>query len=370
MEYPGKTDGIPPYLIDQGLRVYTYLNTNTAPFPPTEVQTPDYSNELLRKTLVEFIEDFGSEYDGDPRLGYITAGLLGTWGEWHTYPRNDLWASKEVQTEIMDAYERAFSQTPVLLRYPAGADHYDKAPNADRRFGYHDDSLCWATLETGKTEDNWFFVPALKAAGPSAVNKWMTAPIGGEIRPEVWGKIFDDDWDRNLPQAQSFLQCAKALHLTWTMDTGMFREPADPKRLANAMAQVQQLGYEFTVDYVEYPKTVSDGAMPVAVHVINRGMAPIYHAWPVEICAVDAKNEIQQTWTTGWDLTGILPNAEGVLMKTNLDASSLPAASYTLLMHVANPLPNGKPLQFANADWGTVRDGWLTLGPLLIQASD
>jgi hypothetical protein len=364
MEYPGKTDGIPPFLIEGGLHVHTYINTNTAPFPPTEVSTPDYSSELLRKTLTEFIEAFGAKYDGDPRLGYITAGLLGTWGEWHTYPRNDLWASKEVQTEIMDAYERAFTQTPILLRYPAGADHYDKAPNADRRFGYHDDSLCWATLETGKAEDNWFFVPALKAAGAAALNKWMTAPIGGEIRPEVWGKIFDDDVD--IPQAQPFLDCAKALHLTWTMDTGMFREQPSPKRLANALAQVIQLGYEFYVVSIDYPQTASGDALSLSVHLINRGMAPMYHAWPVEFCAVNSRNEIQHTWKTGWNLMGILPKPEGVTMTTSLDITGLPTGNYTLLMRVVNPLPQGKPLQFANADWGTVQPGWLTLGPLRV----
>lgn len=119
-------------------------------------------------------------------LAFITAGLLELWGEWYTYPRNDLWASKETQTLVMDAYENAFKVTPVLLRYPAGANHYDKAPNDKRTFGYHDDSLCWATLETDQ-EDNWFFVPALKSAGSEAMNKWKTQPIGGEIRPEVWG---------------------------------------------------------------------------------------------------------------------------------------------------------------------------------------
>ena len=54
--------------------------------------------------LKRFIAAFGKKYDGDPRIGYITAGLLGHWGEWHTYPREELFAGKEVQTEVMDAY--------------------------------------------------------------------------------------------------------------------------------------------------------------------------------------------------------------------------------------------------------------------------
>ena len=142
MEYPAKKDGIPKYLVEQGLAVHTYLNTNTAPFPPTEVSTPDYENEQLRTMLDHFVRELGKRYDGDARLAYITAGLLRTWGEWHTYPRNELWASKQTQKLVMDAYEASFHRMPVLLRYPAGENHYDKAPNASQRLGYHDDSLC------------------------------------------------------------------------------------------------------------------------------------------------------------------------------------------------------------------------------------
>ncbi len=58
-------------------------------------------------------------------------------------------------------------------------------------FGYHDDSFAWATLETGRKEDDWFFQPALRQAGPEALTKWKSQPIGGEIRPEVWGCVFD-----------------------------------------------------------------------------------------------------------------------------------------------------------------------------------
>ncbi len=142
--------------------------------------------------LRSFIAAFGAKYDGDARIGFITAGLLGTWGEWHTYPRSELMASKQVQAEVMDAYEAAFKKTPILLRYPANEKAWAHAANHLRHLGYHDDSFAWATLATGRKEDDWFFMPAMKAAGKSALEKWKTSPIGGEIRPELWGQIFDD----------------------------------------------------------------------------------------------------------------------------------------------------------------------------------
>ena len=180
LEYPGKKDHIPPFLIKDGLVIHKYLNTNTHPLPPADVETPDYEDKNLRKSLKNFIAALGKKYDGDPRIGFITAGLLGTWGEWHTYPKDELFASKTVQTEVMDSYEAAFKITPVLMRYPSNEKTYQKAPNAKRSFGYHDDSFAWNTLSTGKKENDWYYMTALKDAG--ALDKWKTQPIGGEIR--------------------------------------------------------------------------------------------------------------------------------------------------------------------------------------------
>jgi len=237
LEYPGKKNVIPAFLVNDGLKVHKYLNTNTQPFPPTEVETPDYADPNLRKVLKQFIAALGKKYDGDPRIGFITAGLLGTWGEWHDYPRDELFASKDVQTEVMDAYEAAFKATPVLLRYPAGEKAHQKAPNARRRLGYHDDSFAWATLDTGRKGDGWFFMALLKAAGPDALDKWKTCPIGGEIRPEAWGKVFDAD--PGVKEIQDFRKCVEATHATWLMDSGLFGKERTADRVKRAEEEVQ-----------------------------------------------------------------------------------------------------------------------------------
>lgn len=365
LEYPGKKNSIPQYLIEAGLKTETYKNTNTAPFPPTEVTTPDYESPLLREALVDFILEFGRRYDGDPRLGFITAGLLGTWGEWHTYPRNDLWASKDTQALVMDAYQSAFKTTPVLLRYPAGENHFDKAPNHNRPFGYHDDSLCWATLETDRKEDNWFFVPALKSAGRQAESKWKTQPIGGEIRPEVWGKIFDKDV--GIPQAQSFDECAAAIHLSWTMDTGMFREVASDDRRDRAMKSVSKIGYDFYIPEVTFHWAKNDRKLSVVVSIRNQGIAPFYYDWPMEIALIDKNNRIVDRWIAkNWSLKGQLPSSESVQRQTNLDCNSVNNGEYKVVLRVINPLPHGKVLRFSNKSQDADVNGYLSLGSVAL----
>ncbi len=357
LEYPGKKSGIPDYLLTKGLKVYRYTNTNTVPFPPTQVETPDYSDKNLRDCLQRFIAALGKTFDGDPRIGFITAGLLGTWGEWHTYPRNDLWAGKDVQTEVMDAYESAFTTTPILLRYPAGKDHNTLAPNAGRHFGYHDDSFAWATLDTSKKEELWFFLPSLKAAGPRAMDAWKYYPIGGEIRPEAWGKVFDA-----LPgdsHIQDFAKCVRETHVTWLMDTGMFQSPNTHERGLRAEAQVRKMGYEFYVRSVSVRQNGRN--LNVTTEIENRGVAPFYYAWRPEIALLSSRGDVRGVVAGSGRLTGLLPGEPARLWEDRLDCTGLKPGTYHLALRVPNPIRNGIPLRFANDTQDRHASGWLSL---------
>lgn len=361
LEYPDKTDGIPKFLEKRGLKVHEYLNTNTAPFPPAKVRTPDYESPLLREALANFIAAMGKKYDNDPRIAYIHAGLLGTWGEWHTYPKEDLWASKETQSKVLEAYRAAFHKTPVLLRYPAGPDHWNQAANAHLPFGYHDDSFAWATLDTGKKKDDWFFVPALKSAGQDAIDKWKTQPIGGEIRPELWGKIFDSNV--KAKQAQDFDTCVRETHVTWLMDTGMFEKKASAERYDRAIDKVRRMGYDF---YVKSTTIKRQGkSIDVRCDVLNQGVAPFYREWALELGLLDSGGTVLHRWPVDWALTGLLPGSNAREWKTvvNLpnDANSKDAV---FALRVINPLANGKPLRFANESQDRHAPGWLTLGAI------
>jgi hypothetical protein len=360
IEYPDKTDGIPPFLVKDGLKVNTWLNTNTQPLPPAQVETPDYENPNLRRCLKNFIAALGKKYDGDPRIGFVTAGLLGTWGEWHTYPRDDLFASKAVQAEVMDAYEAAFKVTPVLLRYPVGPKDESKAANAGRKFGYHDDSFAWATLHTGKKGDEWFYMTTLKAAGPAAEAKWKTHPIGGEIRPEAWGKVFDVNL--GVKEIQDFRKCVEATNVTWLMDSGMFEKKQPAGRIKRAEDEVRRMGYEFHAAAVTIGG-VSGGKLDVKLEVENRGVAPFYADWKPEYALlVDGKPV--KMWTGAGKLTGLLPGDQPRVWSDSLDVSGVKAGKYTLAVRVPNPLKDGKPLRFANKTQG---DEWLTLGAVEVK---
>ncbi len=361
VEYPGKTDGIPLFLLRDGLKVTKYRDTTSK--PPEDNVTPDYADARLRKVLTGFVAALGKKYDGDPRLGFLTAGLLGHWGEWHTYPREDLFASRAVQAELMDAYEAAFKVTPVLLRYPASTRHESMAANDARPLGYHDDSFAWATLDTGRPDDSWFYLTVLKAAGPAALAKWKTRPIGGEIRPEVWGKIFDAK--PGVKGAQDFRRCVQETHASWLLDSGLFEKKADPARRNRAEEEVRRMGYDFHAVAVTLGR-VAGGKLPVAVELENRGVAPFYAAWPAEYGLVAGGTAVK-TFRGSGKLAGLLPGDKPRVWSDALDVAGVAAGSYRVAVRVPNPMPRGRPVGFANTTQDADAPGWLTLGEVEVK---
>ena len=355
LEYPGKDSGLPAFLREAGVKVTSWENSSEK----KRCHTPDYRDERLVRSLETFIHEFGRNYDGDPRLGFITAGLLGSWGEWHTHPREDLFAPVTTQRRVLAAYQRAFQKTPVLIRYPAGENQQRFAPNANLPFGYHDDSFAWGTLDTGRQEDGWFYLPSLKAAGAAALNKWRTQPIGGEVRPEVWGQIHDAK--PRHKQAQDFLACVEQTHVSWLMESGLFERKPDPERHARAAAHVRRMGYDFHVQTVEIGR--EGPTLKIGLSVVNQGVAPFYQDWRLELAALDAKGRITRRWPVAWKLTGLLPGDPPRVWQTTMDRDES-CQGQILALRVIHPLPNGKPLRFANADQDRHLPGWLSLGVL------
>lgn len=353
LDFPGKPIAIPQFLIDAGVEVRRWTNTNTQPFPPQVSYTVQWEDPRTRAALTGFIRALGKRYDGDPRLAFVPMGLLGTWGEWHNYPHNEWFASKAVQGEVMDAYQAAFKKTRVLARYPAGEGDHAYAPNHQRPFGYHDDSFAWATMETGRRDDSWFFGSRLITAG--LTNRWQTFPIGGEVRPEVWKCLWDDA--SCAPAGQEFLRCVTYTHASWMANAGVFENRFTGVQLERALEGARRLGYELQVTRVVLN-------LPHAVHVavINHGVAPFYYDWPVELGIAGPDGSLVHSWTADCSLTGILPGAGETIWNIPVPTVKPPPGPCSLLLRVRNPLPTGRPVRFANRAQDEPTGGWLMMG--------
>jgi hypothetical protein len=353
LDYPTLPTGIPQYLLDAGLVTHSYIDYGNNGISVS----PDYENPLLDQALTNFIAALGARYDGDPRIGFITLGLLGFWGEWHTYPYDSWFASTIVQDEVMSAYEAAFTKTKLLVRYPSGTN-----PTA-RRLGYHDDSFAYSTIDPPA----WMFLGLLKAAGDT--NKWRTQPIGGEVRPEVQRCMWDASQTNCVPAGQEFTRCVDLTHASWMLNHDLFSPGIIGAQKDLALAGARRLGYTLCVSNVLLVDASRSMPLNVSVELANIGVAPFYYDWPVQVGALNSSNTLANSWATTWKLSSLLPATTNTVWSFSQTNHGLAAGTYKILLRIQNPLPNGVSFRFANAAQDADLPGWLTLGQVSISSA-
>lgn len=352
LDYPTKPSGIPQYLLDGGLATHSYSDYGNNGVSVS----PNYDDPNLRAALDRFIAALGHRYDGDPRVGFIQAGLVGFWGEWHTYPYNgdgqpNWMASDATQQEVLTDYVNAFHTTKLMVRNP-------NAMNASLPIGYHDDSFA---LETKTSALGWHFMDNMVAAG--ATNKWKSYPIGGELRPELQSCIFstagcptlEDGGDNDFPGSVA------QTHASWMINQYAFQTGYSAADKPAALAGAQSLGYSFRATEALAPLSTSPSTVTVGMTIANLGVAPFYYDWPIKLAYLNRAGAVVATTTTTWRVSDIASGASKKFTAT-LALGRLHAGTYTLVAQVANPLSNGVPIRFANAGQDTVKSGWLTLG--------
>lgn len=390
LDYPGMPSGIPQFLLDGGLKVrpYTFYGNS-----PGESVSPDYDDPNLVSSLENFIEAFGKRYDRDPRIGFIEVGLIGFWGEWHTWPMDgftqetSLLKARPDPTEenwmpsdatllrILKDYDAAFKTTRLLMRYPMiKPASQDCGPglripylSTTLNIGYHDDSFAYNTMYGS----DWYFMGKMEWCG--ALDKWETEPIGGELRPEIQLGIW---LDSPGPDTEDFSATVDGTHASWLVAHAIFisstMQPGS-NIYARALAGAQRLGYEFYVSGVGLPSEISaSDPFQVNMHLQNTGVAPFYYNWPVQLGVLNAFKQLTATWDTPWRIDQVEPlSADRSKPYTNWSFTKNPhdlqPGAYTLVMHVVNPLANGKTLKFANTTQDQDLDGWLTLGTFTVK---
>ncbi len=384
LDYPGKPSGIPPFLLADGLQAspYTFFG-NT----PGRSLSPDYDDPKLVSALENFIKALGKRYDGDPRIAFITVGLIGFWGEWHTWPMDgftqetsllkakadpteESWMPSDAnQLRLLKTFDDSFNTTRLLIRYPMIKPASQEAEPGRRvpylsttlNLGYHDDSFAYETMY-GK---DWYFMGKLEWRG--AADTWITEPIGGELRPEIQLGIW---LDTPRPDMEDFSATVDGTHASWLIAHSIFTSKTMQPGSAvyeRALAGARRLGYEFYISAVRLSDVSASDPFQVDLHIENTGVAPFYYNWQVQLGVLNTSKELVATWETPWRLDQIFPSTVDrskpyVAWSYVNPAHGLHSGAYTLVMRVVNPLVNGKSLKFANTAQDQDLSGWITLG--------
>jgi hypothetical protein len=387
MEYPGGTGSHPGNAIPHCFDGHVAYRTNTY----WGTTSPDYDSQYLLDGVTDFIKAFGTRYDGDPRIGFIHLGIVGLWGEWHTWPFDtdtadgypNLMPTDAHAAQIVQAYDTAFNKTKLEIRYPDSAG--GAANRAD--IGYHDDSFCYkegnppAGVTLPQSLGGAGYAQLQRALNQGVENKWITDSMGGEVRPEIQSSAFTS-WPGGSGQVDNMKACIELEHTTWKINqTSQSYAPTD----ANVAAAVRLMGYDLTATHAYFPTSVTGSTATVGVTVVNNGVAPFYYPWTVTLGLRNGSGTVVKTWDTPWDLRTVQPlkirafpdwnvGADPAYrdfgypqyFQSTVDLAGVAAGQYDVVLRVKNPLEavnaNAKKLRFGNATQGT--DGWLGLGAM------
>lgn len=354
-DYPNQPYAVPAFLSDVPRRSYTD-HGNGGRFMS---YSPDYDDPRLERAMLDTIKALGRRYDGDARIAFITIGFVGFFGEWQTYRPgcacDDWMPSRKTQSKIITTFVKAFPRTRILARYPdVGWTGQD--------VGFHDDSFADHTIDPPA----WTFLGRMKAA--KATRQWQTQPIGGELAPRVQSCAFSA-----VPctaDGQDFDTSVRRTHATWLLNHYAFERGYAESDYQRAESAARRMGYDFFVSWVRHGDTTADDRLQVEVRIQNRGVAPFYYNWPVQL-GVASAGRLLATFDTDWEISRVIgdeADAAEVTFKHVQRRHGLEPGRYSLLLRVVNPLPTGRALAFSNQKWGLDLPGWLTLGAFTVRS--
>ena len=332
IDYPERPSGLPDWLKDS-VKLTPYKEYGGG-------LSPDYENKALIQGMERLIAALGQRYDRDPRVAFIELGLLGYWGEWHTYPTERLMASNAVEQRVIAAYRAAFPHVGLLARY--GRDDAGKQD----WLGFHDDMF---PEDTDNGED-WSFLAGLRASG--RLENWKRASIGGEMVPNAARKWLG----KNFAQTMAMTERA---HFSWVGPYCPALETSrSPEFLARSQTLVRKLGYQFRWEELHLPTRIERGKVAsVTLAGVNEGVAPFARDWEVALVLLADRAEPVARQRLAVDPRTWLP---GSIRVDAAPTFEVPPGRYLLALGIIDPMTRGPAVAFAN-DLPT-REGWTILG--------
>ncbi len=323
LDYPGRPVSVPQWLVDQGVELTEYEEYGGG-------WSPDYGNPLLLEKIKKLISALGERYDNDPRVGFLDVGILGHWGEWHTYPSENLFASASVQREVMNTFLQEFKNKKMMLRYPT-------LWTAKQPFGYRDD--CFLTDTEGP--EGWYFFSRIRSA--RAEDAWKTQPFGGEFCGGGAGAI-----EGTVEQPDECLRLIREGHFSHLGPAGGAIVAQNKEHQTTIDSMLRLMGYRFVLRQAELPEKVAAGEnCQVILTVENTGVAPFYYPWPLAVIWLTGENEIEKIQTTEIDIRTWLPGIHEVMMTVGAPNPSTRSV-YKVALRIPDPGGNGPAVRFAN----------------------
>lgn len=335
VDYPSKPSGLPDWLRDAGVKETPYTDHGGG-------MAPDYNDPRMLESMERLIAALGKRYNDHPRVAFIQIGLLGFWGEWHTYPRGELYASPATEQRIIDAYRKAFPDKSLMVRY--ARDYAGK----QNWIGFHDDMFPEDT-DNGK---DWGFLAGVRREGRA--ENWKRAVVGGEMVPGKASQWLGDDYSTTL-------RMLNRAHFTWVGPYCPALTISKDKAFGERSDElIRKMGYEFQINEVKHTSRIAAReATRISLAGVNQGAAPFYYPWSVEWSLIDSSGKVVAIQKTDWDIRNWQPGKFLESMEITWD---VPPGTYRLAFGIRDPWKDRPAIRFANDL--PVQGGWAIISEI------
>ncbi|WP_378173076.1 DUF4832 domain-containing protein [Aquimarina sp. SS2-1] len=281
----------------------------------------DYNDSNYISQAIEAITALATRYNDDPRIYAIQLGILGYWGEWHTFSYDDpnFDISETAKTEIINTYKSNFSNKQLMGRYP-----WREPLSSTSSIGFHNDFF---VPNNGHSDE---FDDAIELG-----NKWRQGPVGGEVPP-----INDSDgFMTALYETSTGMNMIETGHYS-TMKVGSDERPCanDPNgsRCSGFLAMHRKMGYNFQIESALFSETLNNtDNLAIDITISNIGVAPMYYNWDLQFALIDQNNQSAQVFDVAYDLTSILDDTgQTITLSSPLTVST---GDYRLAVRLIQP---------------------------------
>ncbi|MHA6480726.1 S-layer homology domain-containing protein [Paenibacillus sp. strain BS8-2] len=329
--------------------------------------SPNYNSELLLAEHERMVAAVAERYNDDSRIAYIQLGSLGHWGEWHTWPAGSgVFPTLSISDQYVQHYLNVFTNKKIGMRkpFPIAKDH--ELGLFNDVFGIKSSTNEWV----GWTKNGWAGIgefvdpgddPAEKLAASAMPDFWKYSFSGGEFaegNPEKWlvnGAIMES------------LRQIRESHTAWLGPSAPSDVPAGSELQRNLDAMHNLMGYRFVLEAAKFNQAVRSGdSVDVSMLWNNKGVAPFYFDWPLELRLLDGSGNVAATSVVAdADIRNWLPGRSEVQGSIAIPAG-LAAGQYGLAVAILDPEADAPGILLANE--GRLEDGSYHIGNVTVQA--
>lgn len=303
--------------------------------------SPNYNNQVFIENHKNLIEKLAQRYNNDSFISFIQLGSLGHWGEWHTEYANTSSKSKyfpaeDVANQYVQHYINYFPNKKLLMRYPRTIAKTKNLGLYNDMFGnkeYTDDYI--NSIKNG-TDDY-----ILKENYPAMPDFWKTSASGGEIGNYPGLLYFED---KNINET---LKQINDCHVSWLGPSCPAKVPKDSNLQKNLDQAINLMGYRYVITKSQFPEIMKSGAKNnIQLTIENKGCAPFYFDWPIEISLSEKDGSLKYTEIVNTDIKEWLPgkNLSEILLNLPENISS---GNYIMKIAILNPETNKPAVKFA-----------------------